>query len=779
VLTRRRLRSVLAPPLWSWWPAPCLAVLAALTTVDVVLERPALVGAFALVPLVCALLGRLGDTLLVAAATVVCATVPGITAGLWDSSYYVVALVVVVASSALGAVMAVLRERTAVTVARVHLLGAVGEIATGDQDLDGTVRRLNELLAPAMSDFCGLDAVIDGDQRRIGAYVVGPRGDEIAAVLARRPPTSPDAPAGETRAILSGESHRVDIANALLQKVAHDGEDLAMLRRLGLQSGLFLALRARNRTIGALILLTGPSGRRYSEGDLEFGNVLAGRVALVLDNAGLTRELSVVERQLQSIMGGLASAVTVMDATGRIVYANDAAASLLKARNPEELYLAEPGELMDRFVVETEDGAPVRLDDLPALRALAGDRNAPPMLVRNVVKAIGEERWLHNRITPIADSDGRTVRVVNVIEDVTEVKQAERAGRLLATVGEVLTDPVEPAETLARLADLAVPALGDRCLISHGAALTEQARIVAANGRSDRVLVVPVHAGSDQIGTLTFVIDDEYRRFSDADRLLAAELARRAGAAAFSSELLRERAAIGRILQHGLRPPSLLPVAGWNTATLYRPAGDIAEVGGDFYDIFAIPSGGVMALIGDVAGQGVEAAAMTALARFTLRTAGQITGDPATALSQLNDALFVRDDVALCTAACAHLIQNEAHAEAVISSAGHPLPLLVRDGVVEAVGVAGAIAGAFNGEAYAAETVTLRPDDVLVCYTDGVLDTRGERERFGYERLRATLSGAKPDAQGIVERLAEALDDFDAGTQRDDSAVLALHWHGD
>ena len=112
----------------------------------------------------------------------------------------------------------------------------------------------------------------------------------------------------------------------------------------------------------------------------------------------------------------------------------------------------------------------------------------------------------------------------------------------------------------------------------------------------------------------------------------------------------RERAEIARTLQHGLLPPPMPHIPGWSVAASYRPAGAENEVGGDFYDAFPA-AGGWMLVIGDVTGRGARAASVTAQARYTLRTAAALTGDPLVALATLNRALLARGDSALCSVA--------------------------------------------------------------------------------------------------------------------------------
>jgi phosphoserine phosphatase RsbU/P len=219
-------------------------------------------------------------------------------------------------------------------------------------------------------------------------------------------------------------------------------------------------------------------------------------------------------------------------------------------------------------------------------------------------------------------------------------------------------------------------------------------------------------------------------------------------------------------------------VPGWSAAALYRPAGEFNEVGGDFYDVFAGPHGW-MVVIGDVAGQGAEAAARTSLARFTLRTAAELTGDVSTAVSRLNDTLRGQAGVPLCTVVCAELRERgDGTAVVTLASAGHPPPLRVRGHDVVAVGVTGTIAGAFEGLEWPATPVELEPGDVLVLYTDGVVDAMGEDDRYGEQRLREALGRLDGEVGERLDALSGELEAFERGPQRDDTTVLVLQYRG-
>jgi serine phosphatase RsbU (regulator of sigma subunit) len=182
-------------------------------------------------------------------------------------------------------------------------------------------------------------------------------------------------------------------------------------------------------------------------------------------------------------------------------------------------------------------------------------------------------------------------------------------------------------------------------------------------------------------------------------------------------------------------------------------------------------------LVGDVAGRGAEAAALTGLARHTLRTAAQLLDDPLDAVGTLNTELCARDQMSLCSVAVVLLREHLGRATAEIVCAGHPLPLRARDAQVEPVGTFSPMLGAFPVDDWTRTTVELESGDVLMLYTDGVFDAVGADGRFGEDRLQRTVAGVA-DAHEAVTRIDAALTAFELGAPSDDTAVLAVEREG-
>ena len=274
-----------------------------------------LVGLVVFAPLISGLFGDPRDVAVVGAfATAIAAL-----SGFWNDNFgegvYFQRLIVCLAVTVIAVLAARNRTRTDRDRERFAVLAATGEIADGTRDLAATVASLNELLVPAIADICIVDAVSAGTIRRLAVRAAGPRGDEIAAAFAARPPLQPD-----DRRIPQQPFLAEQVADELLRDLAEGEDELQRLRAAQIGSAIVVPLRARGRRLGALALLvTACSQRRYGAEDLEFAKVLAGRAALALDNAGLFAELETIEAQLTAVLSTLAEAVTVQHTGGALI----------------------------------------------------------------------------------------------------------------------------------------------------------------------------------------------------------------------------------------------------------------------------------------------------------------------------------------------------------------------------------------------------------------------------------------------------------------------------
>ena len=806
---------------------------ALLAIVDVAAQPPTAIVGFVLVaPLLTALLAGSREVAIVATTSVVLVGLSGIWRDNLGDAVWIYRILLVSAASVLAGLFA--RSRTQVHRDRelFSVLSSVAAIADGTRSLQDTVEGLHDIVVPDVADICIVDAVSAGQMQRLAVRAA--TGDDSAAneaALLRRPPSTVD-----TLADLEQPQLVSTVTDAIVRQIATDADDLERLRALGTLSFLIIPLRARGRRLGSLTLIvTTHSGRRFDAEDLDFAKVLAGHAALALDNAGLFSELETIEAQLTAALSTLAEAVTIQHTEGALIYANEAAARMLGFDSAQELLASPIEELVAAFDSTNEDGTPLRQEELPGRHVINGVREPKPLIVRAVDRKTGAVAWRVTKASGVYDADGTLKLVVNVIEDITEVKRAEVTQGVLAQAGELLSSSLDYERTLQQVAELAVPQLADWCAVSmpdgHGfirgvaVAHIDPAKVAFARKLQERYptradapggtaqvmrdgvsqlineipeemltavaqdeehlellrgvgiqagLTVAMSTGGRIMGALTMISAESCRRFDKTDVTLAEELARRAGTAVENARLYTERSNIARTLQTSLLPGRLPNMPGWTAATLYRAAGDENWVGGDFYDAFAV-RGGWLAIVCDVAGQGAEAAALTGLARHTLRTAATLMDDPLDAVRMLNRELLALDAMSMCSVAAVLLAEDEdgANATAEIVCAGHPLPLLVRGGAVRPLGSFSPMLGAYPVDEWERTACSLKPGDVLVLFTDGVFDTVGAGERFGEERLERTLHGAT-DAADAVARIDAALSAFEVGEQADDTAILAV-----
>jgi serine phosphatase RsbU (regulator of sigma subunit) len=215
-------------------------------------------------------------------------------------------------------------------------------------------------------------------------------------------------------------------------------------------------------------------------------------------------------------------------------------------------------------------------------------------------------------------------------------------------------------------------------------------------------------------------------------------------------------------------------------AVRYWPAGEANEVGGDFYDVFSMPSSGQWGIvIGDVCGTGAAAAALTGLARHSIRDSAWHNDSPVEVLRSLHRAVRNSATGSYLTAIYATLDSCGPHPHLTTASGGHPLPIHIDGGGTTAteIGGRGTLLGMIDGVQFGAETTQLGPGDVVAFYTDGATDVRPphnlETSRFQALMQRAVHGGGT--AEAIADLVHDELETILAFSRRhDDIALLVL-----
>ncbi|MEZ7129607.1 GAF domain-containing SpoIIE family protein phosphatase [Nonomuraea sp. AD125B] len=376
----------------------------------------------------------------------------------------------------------------------------------------------------------------------------------------------------------------------------------------------------------------------------------------------------------------------------------------------------------------------------------------------------------------------------------------------LADASDLLAGTLDPDMVPAIIAQIVVPRLATWCAVYTSAGDSGPLRLVylwhADEARIDglreqldgldvseaddrvtsllhlpdsQVLAVPLTARGRGLGLMCLGRPD---RFPDEVIQFADDIGRRAALAMDNARLYAQQAAANRALQRSLLPPNEPEVPGLDYGVIYEPAGEANEVGGDFYDLFKAGDDSWRFAIGDVCGTGPEAAAVTGLARHTLRLLAREGYGIAAVLGRLNQAILEEGERArFLTLLHGDITPVASGLEVRLVSAGHPEALRLRpNGKVEAVTTPQSLLGVFHEVLFEADTVHLDHGDVLLAVTDGVTERRnGGRlldDNGGLARMLGECAGLS--ARAVAERIRRGVAEFATEPSADDLAIVVL-----
>ncbi|MEZ0114519.1 GAF domain-containing protein [Catenulispora sp. EB89] len=286
----------------------------------------------------------------------------------------------------------------------------------------------------------------------------------------------------------------------------------------------------------------------------------------------------------------------------------------------------------------------------------------------------------------------------------------------------------------------------------------------------DSVLAVPLSARGRLVGVLTLARGrGTSKGFTDDDAALVQDLADRAAVSVENARQYADSQSVTLELQRALLVEPGRPHSNLEVAARYRPSGNRALVGGDWYEIVRLPFGRTLLVMGDVMGHGVEAAVDMSIYRSAIRDAGGMDLPPHGILRHL-DTLIARDESAR-PATCLLGVADPNRGRWTFASAGHlPPALFVADRPTELVTVpTGPPLGTGLG-GYEQVIVDLRADQVLLIYTDGLVERRGEDIDVSLARL---ASLPLPAGGGLEDLLDDALRLVAPAAIEDDIAILA------
>jgi PAS domain S-box-containing protein len=720
------------------------------------------------------------------------------------------------------------------TRSEMALLLDVSQVLSSSLNYEEGLDRLARVASSSLCDLCLIDLLDpeDGSIRRVAAQAANVERQPLADLLRGKYPLDPTGQHPAVRAMQTGKPEWApEMEEGCIAAATRDAEHRRVTEALGFRSYISVPLAARGRTLGALTLIaTTDSGRRYGPHDVALADDLARRAALALDNARLYQETEIQKALLSSQAEAAIEGVLVVSSDGAIISFNSQLAEMWSI--PEDILAGRDADALLEWVtrlVEDPDGFAARVHDLRAHRA-ESSRDEIRLVDGRVF-----DRWS----APLAGEDGIYRGRAWYFRDVSDLKQAqeersrlyeaELEARLEADRGRtrlaflleastLLTGAMDVEAALSGLAELVVGSLADCCAIDlvsgdgsivRAASASKQgvemggALVAAGVIRSRRPLLVPevaqsppdllqafmgsrilsyvgipLVARSRMVGCLSLAqVGAGVRRYGPDDLALAQDLGQRVALALDRSRLFEAQRHIAMTLQASLLPPGLPEIPGVEIAARYRPASGTSDVGGDFYDVFGVGEGAWALAIGDISGKGVEAASLTALARYTVRAAAREHRKPREILLRLNEAVMdERPSSRFLTIAFGRLRWRASGLRLTVACGGHPPPLLLRGGgTVERAARPGTLIGFLPSPELPEKVNELNVGDVALFFTDGLTDVRGPSGTFGEERLVALLQQCEGlGAEEIASTLENAVVAFQAGEPRDDLAMLVL-----
>ena len=584
-------------------------------------------------------------------------------------------------------------------------------------DYAHNITALANLIVPYLGDICFIDISSDDGIRRMAAAHADPDKQELIDELGHRYPPDPDGPHPAVEALRSGATfYLAEITEDVMRALTRDDNHYRIVRELGFHSFMVVPLIARGRTLGAVTVISCNPDRRFGPDEVDVLSEVARRAAVALDNAKLFDDQQRARAEAESSAERLLELQTLATALSRAV------------------------------------------------------------TVEEVTKVMGAIKM------PNLGSLNRGLWLVNTAAGAVELVEGFDLRGLDATFASIpLDSPLPAAEVVRTRAAM---------FISSGEERDARFPDLESVSNRDRAFAaIPLVAEERTLGVFALGFDEDHLFDDHEIRFLTAVADQCAQALARALLYDRERherdraerdrrriQALNKALQTSLLPPTLPLIPGVELEARYQPALAGLEVGGDFYDVF--DTGGDWAIvIGDVCGKGPEAAAVTAVARWTIRSVAMDIRQPTQVLRKVNEALVHQQlDDRFCTIAYARVVPTSQGVRVSMCRGGHPAPLVVRaSGAIEALGTAGSLIGILPDVRLWEETTQLQTDDALVFYTDGVTEARRGREQFGEERLNATLAACHGQtAAQIADSIESAVLEFAGSEPSDDIAIVVL-----
>jgi PAS domain S-box-containing protein len=448
-------------------------------------------------------------------------------------------------------------------------------------------------------------------------------------------------------------------------------------------------------------------------------------------------------------------------------------------------------------------------------------------------KSDGSYRWFIGRARPVRSERGAIVQWIGTCTDIDDQRRARDALDSIARASDVLFESFDITKNLQGLVHMLVPKIADfafvllvdsdgalrtvasaprdssraphidrirderlltpdaelrelRRLREHRPRLIEDFNVAAARAQlwpylADTLtplaprssITIPLHARGETLGGLYLFVGESERVYDARDLPLAAEIGRRTSIAIENARSYARERRIAETYQRASLPLSISTLPGMRVDTVFSPGSEEAEIGGDWYDSTLLPNGSLLVTVGDVMGRGLAAAAIMARIRQVINVAAIYERDPSAVLDRADH--FIREAFSdLMITAFVAIIDPEGN-ELRYANAGHRAPLLRRAGTIVELRSTGLPLGVRSEVPSDSKTVDLRGAELLVLYTDGLVEDRRD-SADGERRLREVVA-----SDAVLHAHAPARFVRDAclpQIRSDDIAILTVRFRG-
>ncbi|WP_425314720.1 SpoIIE family protein phosphatase [Streptacidiphilus jiangxiensis] len=484
-------------------------------------------------------------------------------------------------------------------------------------------------------------------------------------------------------------------------------------------------------------------------------------------------ELSRMYEHHEAVLHAVREGVLIIGGDGRLTLANDEARRLLdlpaeaEGRSVASLGLDPATTELLTSADEVTDGIHRAGDRLLAVnkRPTAPYGGLPGSVVTlrdttelheltDRIEVAGQRRQL---LYEAGMRIGRTLDMTRTCEELAEVAVGGFADTVTVDLVDAVTRGEEPPRTAALLRRTALrgrPGVG-----SPGSAAPVGASVtVTAGSPQERAVTSDEAVPDDHHGTLTVALRMrggllglvQFRRavtsapFDADDLLLAKDLAARAAMSVDNARRFTREHGTAVALQRSLLPRSVPERTGLEVAHRYLPA--TAGVGGDWFDVIALPGFRTALVVGDVVGHGINAAVAMGRLRTAIRTFCALDLPPDEVLGRLDELVSQLDeestDVSFTGSTCVYAVYDPVVGVCTVSRAGHPAPVvLTPDGRLDRPEVAVSPPLGVGGHPFETTEIPLAPGSQLLLFSDGLVESREQDGDQGLERLRAALEG--------------------------------------